>query len=380
MNDFTYNNPVKIIFGKHALDSLASELKQYGTKIFICYGKGSAKTSGLDNLIKEKLKGFEIQQFWGLEPNPRVETVRKALAQAREFQPDIILAVGGGSVIDGSKLLAASFYAESDPWELVLHESLITKALPLATVLTVAATGSEMNCFSVITNWSENFKLAWESKLVYPRFSILNPTFTNSLNAIQTAYGISDVFSHVLEQYMNTTKNALLQDRWAESILLTLIDIGPKLITDLNNYDLRSTLMFCSTMALNGIIAQAQAGDWATHNIEHELSAFYDIPHGAGLAVLTPHWLNEVKDQKQFKMAQYARRVWNLKGDDQEVILEGIAKTYEFFADLGIEMNLKAYGIDDKYFSEMTARLVKKGIGEIKLTKEQISNILISSL
>jgi len=380
MNDFTFQNPTKIIFGKNSHLNLAEELSSYGKKVMLILGQNSARKNGVYDKIVAQLKDFLLQEFWGIEPNPRVETIRKALIQAKKFSPDIFLAVGGGSVIDATKLLSASYYTKSDPWEVVLDASKISKALPMATVLTVAATGSEMDCFSVITNWEEHKKNSWESTLVYPKFSILNPEFTYSLSSLQTAYGIVDIYSHVLEQYMNTTKDALLQDRWAESIIKTLVEIGPKVIKDLNNYELRANLMYCSTMALNGFISMGVSQDWATHNIEHELSAFYDIPHGAGLAVLTPHWMNEVKQQKHNKMAQYARRVWDLKGNDNEVIIEAIAKTYEFFADLGIAMNLKDYGITNEHFQEMTERLTPNKIGEIKLNDEQILNILNSSL
>lgn len=380
MNDFTFKNPTKIIFGKDSHLQLAEELNGYGKKVMLIFGKNSAKKSGVYSKVLDQLKDLEIKEFWGIEPNPRVETIRKALTLAKDFKPNILLAVGGGSVIDATKLISASYYTGSDPWEVVNDAKQITKALPLATVLTVAATGSEMDCYSVITNWSEHKKNSWESTLVYPQFSILNPEFTYSLSALQTAYGIVDIYSHVLEQYMNTTKNALLQDRWAESIIQTLIEIGPKVIKDLDNYNLRANLMYCSTMALNGFISMGVSQDWATHNIEHELSAFYDIPHGAGLAVLTPHWLNEVKSQKHDKMAQYARRVWGLKGEDDEVIIEAIAKTYDFFFDLGIAMSLKDYGINDEHFKEMSERLTPNKIGEIKLDQQQILNILNSSL
>lgn len=381
MKDFSFYNPTRIIFGKNSLNELPNELKKYGKKVMITFGSGSIRKSGIYNKLIEQLKGFIVEEFWGLEPNPRVETVRKVLIIARKFKPDILLAVGGGSVIDGTKLLSASYYYKGDPWDIVLAKgSNITKALPFATILTVAATGSEMNSGAVITNWKEHIKDSFTNELVYPRFSILNPEFTYSLSKIQTAYGIVDVYSHVLEQYMNTTYDNPLQERWAEGIISTLIEIGPKLLNDLKNYDLRADLMFCSTMALNGLLRSGVSQDWATHNIGHQLAAFYDITHGASLAVLTPRWMNEVKGQKTKKMAQYGRRIWGIKGTDKEVILEGIAKTFEFFDGLGIDMYLKDYNIDDKHFDLITERLVKRGIGEIKLNKDQIKNILVNSL
>jgi alcohol dehydrogenase YqhD (iron-dependent ADH family) len=244
----------------------------------------------------------------------------------------------------------------------------------------VAATGTEMDSFAVITNWEKNEKKAFADVRVNPLFSILNPEYTFSLSAEQTAYGIVDIFSHVCEQYFNTTKFAPIQDKYSESILDTLIEYGPKLLKDLNNYDLRSILMWSSTMALNGIIGAGVNQDWATHGIEHEVSAFYDIPHGAGLAIITPRWMNVTKEQKFDKFVQYGKTVWKLEGDNDTIVDQSIELTYKFFKDLGVKMNLSDWGIDDSHFPVMIERLVKEGVGEFPLTKEQIENILINSI
>jgi alcohol dehydrogenase YqhD (iron-dependent ADH family) len=382
MKDFTFYNPTKIVFGKTALKSLPTLLKENNfKKIFLTFGKGSLKDSDLHNSIKSELADFECLEFWGIEPNPRVETIRLAVIEARKFQPDVILAVGGGSVIDGSKLLVGSYYSEIDPWELVLdYNNKVQKVLPLACILTVAATGTEMDSFAVITNWEKNLKDSFGDIRVNPKFSILNPEFTYTLSAEQTAYGIVDIFSHVCEQYFHTTDNSPIQDRFSESIFQTLIEHGPELLKNLNNYDLRSIIMWSSTMALNGIIGVGVNQDWATHGIEHEISAFYDIPHGAGLAILTPRWMMEVKEQKRNKLIQYGKRVWALHGNDDLIAENAIVSTYNFFKSLGIKMSLSEWNIDDKNFDTMIDRLVKKNIGEFPLKKDQISNILNNSI
>jgi len=381
MKDFSFYNPTKIIFGRNSLKSISNELKERGyKKIFLTFGKGSLKNSFLYKAVKFELSEFESLEFWGIEPNPRVETIRKALEEAKNFNPDIVLAIGGGSVIDGSKLLVGSYYSDIDPWELVLDFSKVTKVLPLACILTVAATGTEMDSFAVITNWAKNEKKAFGDVRVNPIFSILNPEFTFSLSAEQTAYGIVDIYSHVCEQYFNTTKFAPIQDRFSESILNTLIEYGPQLLKDLKNYDLRSIIMWSSTMALNGIIGAGVNQDWATHGIEHEISAFYDIPHGAGLAIITPRWMKEVKKQKHDKLVQYGKRVWKLEGDNETIVSQSIELTFKFFKDLGVKMNLKEWEIDKSYFPVMIKRLVKEGVGEFPLSKEQIENILINSI
>ena len=381
MKDFTFYNPTKIVFGKNALDSLEDLLKQSNyKKILITFGKGSLKDSKLYKNTIEKLKDFTVKEFWGIDPNPRVETIRKAVLIAKEFHPDLILAIGGGSVIDGSKLLAASMNSEIDPWEIVLDSSKATVITPLAVILTVAATGSEMNNGAVITNWSKNEKKPFRHQDTYPKFSILNPENTYSLTKEQTAYGIVDIYSHVCEQYFHTTIDAPLQDRFSESILTTLIEYGPKLLNNLNTYEYREAIMWSGTLALNRLIGAGVNQDWATHAIEHEISAFYDIPHGAGLAIITPRWMKEVIEQKKVKFIQYGKRIWNLSGTDDEIITAAISKTYDFFKSFGIKMNLTEWGITSKNFPIMIDRLTKAKIGEFPLEELQILNILNNCL
>ena len=380
MKDFTFHNPTKLIFGKSALDKIATELKPFGNKVLLTYGKGSIKQAGIYDKVMQQLQEFTVAEFSGIEPNPRVETLREAINLGKKFKPDVILAVGGGSVIDGTKLVVAGINSELDPWELVLDSNQITSAIPLATVLTVAATGTEMDAFGVITNWEKNEKKAFAHNSVLPVISFLDPQNTYSVSAIQTAYGIVDIFSHVLEQYMTTSTNTDLQNRWSEGILLTLLENAPLVLKNLEDYNSRANIMLASTMALNGLISMGTNQDWATHDIEHELSAFYDIPHGLGLAILTPHWLRNIAlTQKKERLIQYGKRVFNLSGSDNEIAEKAIKATHDFFAGMGITMNLKDISIDTKHFETMVSRVAGK-VGEIPLTKEQVLKILNDSL
>ncbi len=381
MNNFNFQNPVKIIFGKNTVSSLSDEIKPFGSKVLMIYGKGSIKTNGIYNLVKNQLKGFEILEFSGIEPNPRVETIRNIKNQAIDFKPDFILAVGGGSVIDATKLLASSIYYNGDPWDFLTNENTEPeKYIPFGVVLTISATGSEMNNGSVITDWKNHQKLFFSKKQTYPQFSILDPEFTYSVSKEHTAYGIIDAFSHVLEQYIVTSMNTPLQDRYAEGILLTLIENSQKVLIHPEDFDARANIMFCACMALNNLISSGTNEDWATHAIEHEISAIYDIPHAAGLAILTPHWLNEVKYYKIKKIAHYGRRVWNLVGSDDELVDKAIECTAQFFRSLGVKMKLSEWGIDSKEFDNISELLSKREIGELPLSKDNILNILNNSL
>lgn len=358
------------------MDQIRPNVETFGKKVLVTYGGGSIKKNGIYDKVRKQLTGFEVKEFGGIEPNPRVETIRRALMQFQGFDPDIILAVGGGSVIDGSKLLASSFYYHGDPWNFLIKDVKPERYVPLATVLTLSATGSEMNNGAVITRWETNEKLFFTRDELFPKFSILDPQNTFTVPKDQTAYGIVDAFSHVLEQYLHTKENVPLQDRFSESILLTLIENAPWVLENPADYEARANIMLAATMALNGLIVMGAGEDWATHMIEHELSAFYDIPHGAGLAIITPRWMRVVKDRKQTKLSQYGRRTWNLQGSDDQVIEVAIEKTFQFFKSLGIKMSLDEWGIDAKHFATMISRLAKKGIGEEPLNQEQIEQIL----
>lgn len=382
MKDFTFYNPTKIIFGEDSMSRIGDKARLYGKKVLLTYGGGSIKTNGIYQKIKSELKDFEVKEFGGIEPNPRVETIRKAIKEYKEFNPDLILAVGGGSVIDGSKLLAAAMHYDGDPWDFLTNEDTEpVKYIPLATVLTLAATGSEFNNGAVITNWEKNEKLFFTKDELFPKFSILDPQNTFSLPKDQTAYGVIDAFSHVLEQYLQTTMNAPLQDRFNESILLTLIENAPIAIDKPDDYNARANIMLCATMALNGLTVSGTNEDWATHMIEHEISAFYDIPHAAGLAIITPRWMEVVgQEQKPRKLVQYGRQVWNLEGSDKEIMTQAIVRTYDFFLSLGVKMQLKDWQITNEHFDVIVNRLVKAKIGEFPLEEEKIKAILEKSL
>jgi alcohol dehydrogenase YqhD (iron-dependent ADH family) len=377
MNNFELHNPTKIIFGTDAMDKIGANVKIYGKKVVITYGGGSIKKNGVYQKVISQLKDFDVEEFGGIEPNPRVETIREAVKKFKDFNPDFLLAVGGGSVIDGTKLLAAAMHYDGDPWDFMTKPGIEpAKYVPFGVVLTLSATGSEMNKGAVITNWTKHEKKFFGREQNYPAFSVIDPQNTFSLPKDQTAYGIIDAYSHVLEQYMTTTENVPLHDRFGEGIMLTLIENADKVLKNPTDYDARANISFCACMALNDLLRSGVDEDWATHGIEHQLSAFYDIPHAAGLAIITPRWMEVVKDQKAKKMVQYGKRIWNLDGSDDQIIKKAINATYKFFASLGVKMSLKEWDISDEYFSVMVERLVERGIGEIPLTASQIRKIL----
>lgn len=329
----------------------------------------------------DQLQNFQVQEFGGIEPNPRLETINQCLKLHRDFQPDLILAVGGGSTIDGSKLLASSWHYQGNPWDF-LTKSVVhpKKYIPLGVVLTLSATGSEMNGNAVITKWQTHEKLYFSRLEVFPKFSILDPQNIFTVPKDQTAYGIVDAYSHVLEQYLHTLETTPLQDRLSESILLTLIENGPLSLLEPTNYQVRANLMLSATMALNNIISMGVREDWATHAIEHELSAFHDIPHGAGLAIITPRWMQATLDQKKSKLAHYGQRIFDLKGTTDQVAQQAIKKTSNLFQSLSIKMSLKDWHITDQHFPTIIKRLSKAQIGEIPLSEKQIEQILNDSL
>ena len=293
MNQFIFSNPTKLIFGKNQLQNLKTEIPQYGKKVLLIYGGGSIKRMDLYNQVINYLQEIDAEVFElsGVEPNPRLSTVHKGVKICKEEGIEFLLAVGGGSVIDCTKLIAAGAKYDGDAWDLVTGKASANEALPFGTVLTLAATGSEMNAGSVITNWETKEKHGWGSPAVFPKFSILDPVNTFTVPKDQTIYGIVDIMSHVFEHYFHLEENTLLQDRMCESLLLTVIETAPKLLDDLENYDYRESILYCGTMALNGMLSMGYSGDWATHDIEHAVSAVYDIPHGGGLAILFPNWM-----------------------------------------------------------------------------------------
>lgn len=387
MENFSYHNPTKLIFGKGQLEKLKEEVPKYGKNVLIVYGGGSIKRNGIYDRVVSYLKEIDanIWELSGVEPNPRISTVKKGAEICRKEKIDFILAVGGGSVIDCTKAISAAAKYEGDPWDIVLKKYIPEEAVPFGTVLTLAATGSEMNANSVITNWETKEKYGWSSPLVYPKFSILDPEHTYTVPKDQTVYGIVDMMSHVFEQYFHPETHAPLQDRMCESLLITVIETAPKLVEDLENYDLRETIMYCGTIALNGSLGVGYRGDWATHNIEHAVSAVYDIPHGGGLAILFPNWMKHVLDENVGRFKQFALRVFHVDPEgktDREIAIEGIEKLREFWNSIGAPSRLADYNIGEDKLDLMADKAMARGsFGKFKvLNREDVLAILRASL
>lgn len=366
MDNFVFYNPTKLIFGKGQLKALSTEVPAYGQKVLLVYGGGSIKRSGLYDQVVAILQ--EIGAVWtelpGVEPNPRLSTVHRGVELCKSEEIELILAVGGGSVLDCAKAIAVGAKYEGDMWDFAEHKAVPQDALPLGTVLTMAATGSEMNGNSVISNEATQEKLGWGSKFAYPAFSILDPHYTVTLPKEQTVYGMVDIMSHVFEHYFHHTDHTSLQDEFSEALLRTVIETAPKLVRDLQNEDHRATILLCGTMALNGVLDMGYSGDWATHNIEHAVSAVYDIPHGGGLAILFPNWMkyNLQHDVSRFK--RLAEKVFHIDPtgkDDETVALEGIAALQTFWSSIGAPSRLADYGIDDSQLEVMAGKAVRFG-------------------
>jgi NADP-dependent alcohol dehydrogenase len=325
----------------------------------ITFGGGSVKKNGVYDQVVEALKGREWEEFWGIEPNPAIETLKKAIAIGKEKKIDFLLAVGGGSTIDGTKLIAAGIKYDGDAWELV-KKGAYKDTVPLATVLTLPATGSEMNSGAVISRYETREKYAFYSR--YPVFSILDPEVTYSLPEHQVACGLADTFVHVMEQYMTTTSQSRVMDRWAEGLLSTVMEIAPLIKKDKKNYDLMADFMLTATMGLNGYVAMGVTEDWATHMIGHELTALHGITHGETLAIVFPGTLRVLREQKHGKILQYARRVLGItEGSEDEVIDEAIRRTEEFFRSLGLTTRLTENNIGEETICEIERRFTERG-------------------
>ncbi|WP_077624079.1 iron-containing alcohol dehydrogenase [Sediminibacillus massiliensis] len=388
MQNFTYYNPTKLIFGKGQLDQLKTEVPQYGKKVLMVYGGGSIKRNGLYDQVKNTLAeiGAEVFELSGVEPNPRVSTARKGVDICKTEGIEFLLAVGGGSTIDCTKAIAAGAKYDGDVWDIVTKQAPADDALPFGTVLTLAATGSEMNAGSVITNWETNEKYGWGSPHTFPKFSILDPVNTFSVPRNQTIYGIVDMMSHALEHYFHHETNTLLQDRMVESILITVMETAPKLLDDLESYEHRATILYNGTMALNGVVNMGYRGDWATHNLEHAVSAVHDIPHGGGLAIIFPNWMKHCLDENPARFKQLAVRVFNVDPEgksDREAGLEGIEKLREFWNSIDAPSQLRDYDITEDSIELMAEKTVVANpeFGNFKkLNKEDSLQILRASL
>lgn len=378
MNNFEFQNPVKLIFGKGEIARLRDEIAK-GTRIMITYGGGSIKKNGVYDQVKEALAGYDVIEFGGIEANPDYSTLLKAIGICKETKVDMLLAVGGGSVIDGTKFIATGALYDGDPWEFMLNPALIGPALPLATVLTLPATGSEMNNGAVISRREQDEKLAFMSPNTYPVFSILDPTVIYSLPQRQIANGIVDTYAHTLEQYLTTNIDTFVMDRWAEGLLQTLIEIAPQLMKDQQNYNLCANFMLTATMALNGFIAMGVDQDWTTHMIGHELTALHGLDHAVTLAIVYPGVMHVLRDAKHDKLLQYAERVWDIReGSEEERINTVIRKTEEFFRSLGIKTRLSEHHIGDDTIHTISNRFRNRGwkLGETGVTPDKVEEIL----
>lgn len=387
MENFKYSIPTKVFFGKGQIEVLGKQIKQYGTKVLLVYGGGSIKRNGIYDKVIEILNDENIK-FWelsGVEPNPRITTVKKGINQCRENSIDLILPVGGGSAIDCAKVIAAGVFYDGDAWDIVADPYKITRVLPIASVLTLSATGSEMDTFAVISKLETNEKLGTGHPEMAPKFSILDPTFTFTVPASQTAAGTADIMSHVFEEYFDKTPGVFLQNRMAEAILKTCIKYGRIAIDEPENYEARANLMWASSLALNGLLGYGKNSMWAVHPMEHVLSAYYDITHGAGLAILTPHWMKYVLDGSTLdKFVEYGINVWNIDNteDKYEIANKAIEKTREYFISLGIPAALREVGIEEGKLEVMAKQVAQNGtVGNFKeLTAEDVLNIFEAAL
>lgn len=358
MNNFIYHNPTKLVFGKGMIAKLAT-LIPAGKRIMITFGGGSVRRNGVYEEVVKALEGRDWVEFWGIEPNPSVETVREAVALGREHEVDFLLAVGGGSVIDGTKLIAAGLLYDGDPWDIVLKGQ-AGKCVPMGTVLTMAATGSEMNSGAVISRQETKEKFAFYGD--YPVFSVLDPETTYSLPPRQIACGLADTFVHVLEQYLTTPGQSRLMDRWAEGILHTVIEIAPKVLENQHDYAAMSEYMLSATLALNDMIRMGVSQDWATHMIGHELTALHGLTHGATLAIVINGTLRVLREQKRGKLLQYGERIWNItEGSEEECIERTIAANEAFFRSLGLSTRLSEEGIGEEIVAEIERRFDASG-------------------
>jgi NADP-dependent alcohol dehydrogenase len=357
MYNFEFKNPVKIIFGKDTISKVTAEVPK-NAKVLMTYGGGSIKQNGVYEQVKNALKEVELFEFGGIEANPHYETCMKAVEIVKTENIDFLLSVGGGSVLDATKFIAAAARFENgDPWDILVRRKKVEDAVPLGAVLTLPATGSEMNGSSVITRVSTQEKMAFNSPLVMPQFSILDPQCVYTLPDKQIANGIVDAFVHTIEQYLTFPVNSPIQDRFAESILTTLIEEGPKVLANKKDYEAAANFMWSATVALNGWISTGVPQDWATHMIGHELTAFHGIDHARTLAIVLPGVMNIKRENKKDKILQFGKRIWGVNsGTDDEKIDAAIAKTVEFFESVGLPTTLKAYNVGEDTIAKIVAR------------------------
>lgn len=392
MQNFNFHAYTEILFGEGQMEKLPAKLAAFGKRILLVYGGGSIKRNGIYERLTGLLTDFVVTELAGVAPNPKIETVREGVRLCRENQIDAVLAVGGGSTIDCAKVIAGASFYDGDAWDLVVDSRKIKKVLPIVTVLTLAATGSEMNKNAVISNMSVNQKLGTSSMQFIPQVSVLDPTYTYGVSKLQTASGTADIMSHVMENYFKSEPDTYLQDRISEGILDTCIQYCPKALKNPQDYAARANLMWAGTLALNGLCGCGKGEAWSCHPIEHELSAFYDITHGVGLAIVTPRWMRHIlsKDTAD-RFVDFAVNVWHLASREEarsytaaeKITLGGkaIRRLEMFFADCGLPSTLAEVGVDRSHLREMAEAAVLHGglkRAYVPLSPEDVERILMN--
>ncbi len=364
MKNFNFYNPVKILFGEGMVRELSKNIPS-GVKVMVTYGGGSIKKNGVYEQVLSALEGYSVIEFGGIEPNPHYETALKAVEMIKKENVDFLLAVGGGSVVDATKFMAAAtFFQGEDYWDIFSKQIPVKKALPIGVVLTLPATGTEMNKNAVLTKVETKDKLAFYSPAVMPQFSILDPTYTYSLPKRQVVNGVVDAYVHVIEQYLTYPVDSPVQDRFAEGLLLTLIEEGRKAVNNEKpDYNNRANIVWAATMALNGLIASGVQECWATHKIGHELTALFNMDHALTLAIVLPGVMERVREVRKVKMLQYAERIWGItEGSDAEKLDAAIAKTEAFFRELGMKACLNEHNIEQEVIDEIVNRFRDRGL------------------
>lgn len=383
MNNFIFENPTKIVFGKDTELQTGKLTAQYTNKVLLHYGGGSIKKSGLYDKVTASLKesGIDYTELGGVKPNPRLSLVREGIELCRKEKIDFILAVGGGSVIDSAKAIALGVPNSCDVWDFYTGKAEPETMLPVGVVLTIAAAGSESSNGSVITNEDGNYKRSYAGPLMFPKFAILNPQLTVTLPNNQLVNGIADIMAHIMERYFTQTEHTDLSDRLCEAALKSIILNGRKVLANPDNYDARAEVVWCGTIAHNNLLGMGRTEDWGSHQIEHELSGIYDIAHGAGLAIVFPAWMQYVYKANQNRFVQYAVRVWGVDDtmlDQEEIAKEGIRRTKQFFKELGLPVALSDLGIGTENIALMAKKAVENGpVGNfVPLKAEDVEKIL----
>jgi hypothetical protein len=387
MQNFDYQTPTRLIFGKGVIEKLPSVMSQFGKKILLTYGGGSIKKMGLYQKVHELLKAYDIVELSDIQPNPKYDpSVLDGVRLCKEHKVDVILAVGGGSVLDCSKAIAAGACYDGDPWDLISYKVKAQAALPIVDIITLAATGSEYDTFGVISRTETNDKIGYGDRLLYPVCSFLDPTYTFTVNKKQTAAGIADAMNHVMEQYF-TEDTTLLNDGFCESMLRSLMVNGRKCLENPEDYTARAEMMLACTYGCNGILALGNSpSGWPCHGIEHALSAYYDITHGWGLAIITPRWMKHILNEHTLpRFVKYGINVFGIDAslDQWKIADKAIEETYKFFESIGIPMHLREVGIDESRVGEMAHHIaVNEGLDQTyaPLTEQDIAEIITASL